>query len=104
MSAADRVEMLGADGRPLGWTYDRVQYDLVAEQVLVAVEALADADGDALLKEVVAFVQTQLGEHPAFPSGRLTNATRYVAADLQGRGTLMRVGHRSPQRLRRVAG
>lgn len=84
MSAADRVEMLGADGQPLGWTYDRVPYDLVTEQILVAVEALADAEGDVLLKEVVTFVQTQLGEHPVFPSGRLTNATRYVAADLQG--------------------
>lgn len=101
MSAPDRVEMLAADGTPLDWTYDRAQYDLVAEQVLVAADALEDDDGTVLLKDVVAFVQAQLEAHPAFPSGRLTNATRYVAADLQGRGTLHRVGTSSPQRLRR---
>lgn len=102
MRAPDRIDMLGADGRPLGWTYDRGQYDLVAEQALAALDALRNADGEVLLKDIVAFVQTQLGEHERFPSGRLTNATRYVTADLQGRGILMRVRRSSPQRLRRV--
>lgn len=100
MSAAARVAMLGADGRPLGWTYDAERYRLVREQVLFAVEALADDDGRTLLKDVVAFVQDRLGGHERFPSGRMTNATRYVAADLQGRGVLERVGPASPQRLR----
>ena len=84
----------------LGWTYDARQYDLVAEQILLACDAIADAGGTVLLRDVVAFVQDRLHDHPAFPSGRLTNATRYVAADLQARGILQRVGDGSPQRLR----
>ncbi len=101
---AARVPILAADGEPLGWTYDREQYDLVAARVLAACDAFADADGAVLLKDVVAAVQEHLGDHPAFPSGRLTNAARYVAADLRGRGVLERVGTGSPQRLRRVTG
>lgn len=104
MSRADRVEILGADGRPLGWTYDARQYDLVAEQVRLACEVLADDGGTVLLKDVVAFVQSRLQDHPAFPSGRLTNATRYVMADLRGRGAVERVGTTSPQRLRLTGG
>jgi hypothetical protein len=103
MSREERVEIVGADGHPLGWTYDARQYDLVGEQVLLACDALADESGVVLLKDVVAFVQARLGDHPAFPSGRLTNATRYVAADLRGRGVLERVGTASPQRLRHPA-
>ncbi len=96
----ERVPMLGADGRPLGWTYDAEQYELVAARVLATVDA---AGADVLLKEVVAAVQEALGSHPAFPSGRMTNAARYVAADLVGRGVLERVEAAGPRRLRRVA-
>ena len=72
----------------------------MAEQILLAGDAIADAGGTVLLRDVVAFVQDRLHDHPACPSGRLTNATRYVAADLQARGILQRVGDGSPQRLR----
>lgn len=94
--------MLSADGTRLGWTYDAEQYALVRDRVLEAVDAFAGPDGLALLKDVVAHVQDQLGDHPRFPSGRMTNAARYVAADLQGRGLLERAGPASPQRLRRT--
>ena len=96
--------MLGADGEPLGWTYDATQYALVRAAIDDALDAAGDADGVVLLKDVVAFVQDRLGDHERFPSGRLTNAARYVAADLQGRGALVRVGTGSPQRLRRGSG
>ena len=93
--------MLGANGAPLGWTYDARRYALVRASVLKALDALSGDDGVATLKDIVAFVQHELGEHASFPSGRLTNATRYVCADLQGRGVLIRIGSGSPQRLRR---
>lgn len=98
------MEILGADGVSLGWTYDSRQYALVRQHVLTAVEALAGPDGWTLLKDIVAFVQQHLGAHEAFPSGRLTNAARYVAADLQGRKVLERAGAASPQRLRHRVG
>jgi hypothetical protein len=97
-----RVTMLGAGGDSMGWTYDSEQYALVRNGVLDAVAALGDDDRGVLLKDIVAFTQERLGGHVRFPSGRLMNATRYVAADLQGRGLLERVGQGSPQRLRRV--
>ena len=95
-----RVEMHGADGAPLGWTYDEEQYALVREEARRAIDALGDVDGVVALKDVVAFVQDRLGDHAAFPSGRFTNATRYVVADLVGRGELEFVGARSPRRVR----
>lgn len=67
MTGAERVALRDADGRPVGWTYDARQYALVREQVLTAVVALAGEDGTTALKDVVAFVQGQLGEHEAFP-------------------------------------
>lgn len=97
---SERVSILGADGKPLGWTYDGEQYRLVRESVLDAMAALADDSGVVPLKDVVAYTQDRLGADPLFPSGRLTNAVRYVAADLRGRGVLERVGASSPQLLR----
>jgi hypothetical protein len=85
----------------LGWTYDAAQYALVRDAILRGLDVHAEPNGSAFLKDLVAFVQDQLGDHPQFPSRRMTNAARYVAADLQGRGILERVGRGSPQRLRR---
>lgn len=84
------------------WTYDADQYDAVAECILVAMDLLIDDDGVVLLKDVVAFVQRELEDHVLFPSGKMTNATRYVKVDLEARGVLERIDGRSPQALRLV--
>lgn len=110
--ALDRADVVRAeDGRALmlnankpgyseRWTYDARQYDVVADAILRAMALLERDDGTVLLKDVVAFVQEELGDHELFPSGRLTNATRYVKVDLEARGVLGRVAARSPQALR----
>lgn len=97
-----RIELLTAAGEPIGWTYDALQYRLVRQAVLDAYSALEEsgANGNGVaLQSIVAFVQDRLGSHAQFPSGRLTNATRYVAADLEGRGLFVRLPGR-PVRLR----
>lgn len=112
--ALDRAEQVRAEtGRALmlnankpgyseRWTYDGEQYDAVAQAILSAMDRLAREDGTVLLKDVVAFVQDQLGNHELFPSGRMTNAARYVKVDLEARGVLQRVEGSSPQALRRL--
>lgn len=86
------------------WTYDASQYDAVAACILDAMEIVARDDGTALLKDVVAFVQRELGDDPLFPSGKMTNATRYVKVDLEARGILARIEGSSPQALRLLDG
>lgn len=99
-----RALMLNANkpGYSERWTYDAAQYDAVADAILVAMDLHERDDGTVLLKDVVAFVQDQMGEHELFPSGRMTNATRYVKVDLEARGVLARVVGSSPQALRLV--
>ncbi|MEN0066759.1 MAG: hypothetical protein AAGA48_31800 [Myxococcota bacterium] len=77
------------------------QYVLLRQVILDAVDSLADDDGEVLLKSVVAMTQAELGDHPAFPTGRTTNYTRYTKTDLEARGELIRIPNRSPQRIRR---
>ncbi len=82
-----RALMLNADkpGYSERWTYDARQYDVVADAILRAMDLLEREDGTVLLKDVVSFVQGELGDHELFPSGRMTNATRYVKVDLEAR-------------------
>lgn len=82
------------------FTIEVEQYDLLVQSILDAAERYADAAGEVLLKDIVAHVQADLGDHPRFPSGRMTNFTRYVKVDLEARGYLQRVERKSPQRLR----
>lgn len=95
-----RLALLTATGEPIGWTYDAAQYAAVRAAILDAVELHAEAaDGGVRLQAIVEHVQGALGGDPLFPSGRMTNATRYVAADLEGRGLLRRLPGR-PVRVR----
>jgi hypothetical protein len=54
-----------------------------------------------LHKTVVAITQDRLGQHPAFPGGRLTNFVRYIKVDPEVRGMVEVVPGSSPQRIRR---
>lgn len=82
------------------WTLPTEQWELVRDVILDVLD-----DGDpvlgVLLKSVVTTVQARLESHPAFPGGRLTNFTRYIKVDLEGRGVLEVVPKSSPQRIRR---
>jgi hypothetical protein len=80
------------------WTLE--QWELVRDVILEVVDD-ADSEEGVLLKAVVATVQARLGQHPAFPGGRLPNFTRYIKVDLEGRGVLEVVPGASPQRIRR---
>ena len=112
--ALDRSDVRRRNGRALllnankpgyseRFTIQVEQYDLVAAAVFEAATLCADANGEILLKDVVAHVQGKLEKHSLFPSGRLTNMTRYVKVDLEARGELLRVPKSSPQRLSRIA-
>ena len=97
-----RVRMLNGalEGGMESWTLPLEQWELVRKVILEVVED-AEPEGGALLKTIVATAQARLGGHPAFPGGRLTNITRYVKVDLEGRGLLEVVQGSSPQRVRR---
>lgn len=105
-----RVAQAWAQGRALilnankpgyseAFTIEAEQYRLVRRAIL---EALGAGD-EVLLKEVVAYVQTQLGAHKLFPKGRMTNYARYTKTDMEARGELRRVAGSSPQRLRPIS-
>ncbi|MEO0603210.1 MAG: hypothetical protein AAF211_17355 [Myxococcota bacterium] len=79
------------------------QYTLLRDAILEAVDDYADAHGEVSLKQIVAHVDATLASHAAFPTGRMTNYTRYTKTDLEARGELERVPKRSPQRVRRPA-
>lgn len=100
-----RVRMLNGalEGGMEGWTLPVEQWELVRDVIL---EVVGDADPErgAELKTIVAITQARLGDHPAFPGGRLTNFVRYIKVDLEGRGLLEVVPRSSPQRVRRVRG
>ena len=97
-----RVRMLNGalEGGMENWTLPLEQWELVRNVILEVVDD-ADLERGVLLKEVVATVQARLGEHPAFPGGRLTNFARYIKVDLEARGVLEVVPGGSPQRVRR---
>ena len=97
-----RVEILNMTrpGGMDGWTMDADQYALVCSTLFEALDALADSDGTAALKDVTAFVQSRLAGHPLFPQGRLTNYVRYTKVDLEPRCQLQRVANVSPQRIK----
>lgn len=96
-----RVEIFNATrpGGLDGWTMDLEQYELVRGHLLAV---LADADGPMLLKDLVASTQAALGEHPAFPNGRLRSYCSYTKVDLQARGLVERLPGSGPQRVRLV--
>jgi hypothetical protein len=104
--ARGRVQMFNAtrpDGLD-GWTIALEQYELLVEAILRAVDLHAEDDGSVRLKTVVDLVQAELGGHPAFPGGRLSNYVRYTKVDLEARGVLERLPNSSPQRIRRTGG
>ena len=84
------------------FTIEAEQYVLLRDCILTALDASASDRGEALLKDVVAITQSTLGTHARFPTGRLTNYTRYVKTDLEARGEIERIPRSSPQRIRRV--
>jgi hypothetical protein len=97
-----RVRMLNGalEGGMESWTLPVQQWELVRDVILEVVDD-ADPEEGVLLKAVVATVQARLGSHPAFPGGRLTDFSRYVRVDLEGRRALEVVPGASPQRVRR---
>lgn len=90
------------EGGMEGWTLALEQWGLVRDVILEVVDD-ADPESGVLLTSVVATVQARLGDHPAFPGGRLTNVTRHVEVDLQSRGLLDVVPGSAPRRLRRTS-
>lgn len=96
-----RVEVFNATrpGGLDGWTMDLEQYELVRAHLLAE---LAGADGPVLLKDLVASTQAALGEHPAFPNGRLRNYCTYTKVDLEARGLVERIPGSSPQKVRLI--
>ena len=83
-----------------GWTMDLQQYELLREHLLDFIAHRAAADGTVLLQDALSAAQDELGGHPAFPKGRLTNYVRYTKVDLEARGLVERVPGSSPQRIR----
>ena len=96
-----RVRMLNGslEGGMEDWTMAVEQYELVRALILEILEDFADDDATVVLKDVVAIAQDRLGDHPAFPGGRLENFTSYTKVDLEARGLIQRVPKSSPQRL-----
>lgn len=90
------------EGGMESWTLPLEQGELVRDVILEVVGDGDQSDG-VLLKTVVATVQARLGDHPAFPGGRLTNITSYVKVDLEGRALVGVVPGSSPQPIRRPA-
>lgn len=86
-----------------GWTIELEQYDLLKAVILESIDAFAADDGSVPLKILVEEAQRRLGQHSAFPGGRLSNYVRYTKVDLEARGIVERVAKSSPQRVRRVA-
>ena len=108
---SERVALAWANGRALilnankpgyseAFTISSEQYTLVRDAIFAGIEA--SGGGTVLLKDVVAFVQAELGDHAAFPNGRMTNYTRYTKTDLEARGEVERIARSSPQRIRRT--
>lgn len=85
-----------------GWTITVEQYDLLVALILETIDAFADETGSVPLQTIVEEAQRQLGTHPAFPGGRLSNYVRYTKVDLEARGLVARIPKSSPQRVRRV--
>lgn len=101
--ANGRVQMFNStrpDGLD-GWTIALEQYNLLVEVILETVDAFADDNGTVPLKVLVEEGQRRLGQHPAFPTGRLSNYIRFTKVDLEARGILQRVPRSSPQRVKR---
>ncbi len=99
-----RVQMFNAtrpDGLD-GWTIALEQYELLVSAILATIDAFAADDGSAPLQLIVDNAQRDLGSHPAFPGGRLSNYVRYTKVDLEARGIVERIPKSSPQRVRRV--
>jgi len=99
-----RVEIFNATrpGGLDGWTMDLQQYELVRAHILAVLATPDRSDGTVLLKDLVASTQDHLGEHSAFPKGRLRNYCTYTKVDLEARGLVERVPGSSPQRIRLV--
>lgn len=98
-----RVRMLNGslEGGMESWTLPVEQWELVRDVILEVVDD-ADPHEGALLKTIVATAQARLGDHPAFPGGRLTNVVRYVKVDLEARGLVEVVPRSTRQRVRRA--
>lgn len=99
-----RVRMLNGslEGGMESWTLPVEQWELVRDVIFEVVDD-GDPDHGVPLQSIVATVQARLENHPAFPGGRLTNVTRYVKVDLEGRGLVEVVAGSAPQRVRRAS-
>ena len=98
-----RVQMFNAtrpDGLD-GWTITLEQYELLVAVFVGTIDHFATEDGSVALQLIVDEAQLQLGSHPAFPDGRLSNYVRYAKVDLEARGVVERLPKTSPQRVRR---
>lgn len=97
-----RVRMLNGalEGGMEDWTLPLEQWMLVRKSIHEAIDMLAEEDGTVALKDIVAFTQDRLGDHPAFPGGRLRNITTYTKVDLEARHEVIRIAGSSPQRIR----
>lgn len=87
-----------------GWTIDLEQYELLVDVITETIDAFAGDDGSVPLQLLVDEGQRRLGEHPAFPNGRLSNYVRYTKVDLEARGVVERIPKSTPQRVRRASG
>ncbi|WKK70486.1 hypothetical protein Q0F99_11480 [Rathayibacter oskolensis] len=74
-----------------GWTIALEQYELLVTSILGAIDAFADADGTVPSKLLVEAGQRALGDHPAFPGGRLGNDIHFTEVDLEARGVVERI-------------
>jgi hypothetical protein len=81
------------------WTVAEDQYAPLRELILRTVADLDDGSGVALTA-LTAAAEAELSALPQFPNGRLTNWIRFVKADLECEGVLVRVPRSSPQRVR----
>ena len=82
------------------FTIEAEQYTLIRTAIFQAIELFQNENGETLLKDIVKFVQENLGNHARFPKGRMTNYTRYTKTDLEARGELERIPKSSPQMVR----
>ena len=70
--------------------------ELGRAHILDALTHRTDPDGTLALKDLIASAQQQLGDHPAFPNGRLRNYCTFTKVDREARNLVERVPRNSP--------
>lgn len=74
--------------------------ELGRAHIIDALTHRTDPDGTLALKDLIASAQQQLGDHPAFPNGRLRNYCTFTKVDREARNLVERVPRNSPQQVR----